>query len=65
MAKCCSIIDKRVHTVATQYYCMKITKQTVNLVYPCQTPTDSCNQPIHAITKEIRRKFPEDFGASF
>ena len=65
MTKRCFIIDKKFHTVPTQYYCMKITIRTVNLVYPCQTSTDSCNQPLHAITKEILRRFPEDFGASF
>lgn len=64
MTKRCSI-EKKVHTVATQYHCMKITKRTVNLVYPGRTPIDFCNQPLDAITKEILWRCPEDFGASF
>lgn len=56
------IIPKPVHTLATQYHCMKIIKQTVNYLNPGQTPVDVCDQPVYALTKEIQWRFPEDFG---
>ena len=56
------IIPKTVHTLATQYHCMKIIKGTVNFFNPGQTPIDTCDQPVHALTKEIQWRCPEELS---
>ena len=56
------IIPKKVHTLATQYHCMKIIKRTVSFLNPGQTSIDTCDQPVYALTKEIQWRFPEEFG---
>ena len=45
------IIPKKVHTLATHYHCMKITKRTMNFFNPGQTPIDTCDQLVYALTK--------------
>ena len=35
------IISKPVHTLETQYHCMKITKETINFLNPRQTAVDT------------------------
>ena len=47
------IIQKKVHTMATQYHCMKITKRTFNFLNPGQTPIDTFDQLVYALTKAI------------
>ena len=56
------IIPKKIHTVAIQYHFMKIIKRAVNFLNPGQTPTDTCDQPVYALTKEMQWRFPENFG---
>ena len=41
-----AVIPKKVHTLATQYHCMKILKRTVNFLNPGQTPIDTCDQSV-------------------
>ena len=47
------IIPKKVHTLATQYHYMKIIKRT-NFLNPGQTPNDTYDQPVYALTKETK-----------
>ena len=42
-----SIVPKKVHTLATQFYCVKIIKQSVRFLNPGETPIDSCDQPVN------------------
>ena len=56
------IIPIKVHTLATQYYCMKIIKRAANFLNPGQTPIDTCDKLAYALTKEIQWRFPEEFG---
>ena len=50
------------HTLATQYHCMKIIKRTVNFLNPVQTPIDTWDQLVYALTKEIQWEFSVEFG---
>ena len=51
---------QRNYTLATQYHCIKIIKGTVNFINPGQTPIDTFDQPVYALTKEIQQRFPID-----
>ena len=55
-------IDEPVHTLDMQYHCMNIISNTINTLNPGQTPVDTANQPIFALTKEliIQDKFGPD-----
>ena len=52
------IIPKRLHTLGTQYYCMKIIEQSVKFLNLGHAP----NQPVYALTIEIRWRFPKEVG---
>ena len=45
---------QRNYTLATQYHCIKIIKGTVNFLNPGQTPIDTFDQPVYALTKETQ-----------
>ena len=45
---------QRYYTLATQYHCMKMTKGTVNFLNPGQTPIDTFDQLVYALTKEMQ-----------
>ena len=56
------LIPQPVHTIQTQYHCMKIIKKMSNFLNPAQTPVDCCDQPVYALTKEIQFRLPNEFG---
>ena len=56
------LIRDKVHTLDTQYHCMKIIAETIKVINPDQTPIDICDQPVFALTKQIRWKFPSLFN---
>ena len=48
------LIRDKVHTLDTQYHCMKIIAETIKVINPDQTPIDICDQPVFALTKQIQ-----------
>ena len=58
------LIREKVHTFATQYHCMNIISKTISVINPNQTPVDTCDQPVYALTKQIQWRYPELFGNS-
>ena len=56
------MINKVVHTLETQYHVMNLNKKSTSFLNPGQTPVDTCDQPVYALTKTIQWKFPLDFG---
>lgn len=48
------LIRETVHTLDTQYHCMKIICDTIEVINDGQTPTDVCDQPVYALTKQIQ-----------
>ena len=57
-------IREKVHTLATQYHCMNIISKTISVINPNQTPVDTCDQPVYALTKQIQWRYPELFSNS-
>ena len=57
-------ITENVHTLATQYHCMNIISKTISVINPNQTPVDTCDQPVYALTKQMQWRYPELFGNS-
>ena len=49
-----SLIRAPGHTLDTQYHCISIIKSTINKINPGQTPVDSCDELVYALTKEIQ-----------
>ena len=45
-----------------QYHCMNIISNTINTLNPGQTPVDTADQPIFALTKELMIRFTDKFG---
>ena len=43
---------------------MNIISKTISVINPNQTPVDTCDQPVYALTKQIQRRYPELFGNS-
>ena len=58
------LIREKVHTLATQYHCMNIISKTISVINPNQTPVDTCDQPVYALTKQTQWRYPELFGNS-
>ena len=56
------LIREKVHTLNTQYHCMEIISKTIQLLNPNQTPVDTCDQSVYALTKLIQWAFPDIFG---
>ena len=56
------LIREKVHTLETQFHCMKIISKTIDFLNPGQTPIDVCDQPVYALTKQIQWKFPGQFN---
>ena len=58
-------INKRKSShVSTQYNCMNIISKTISVINPNQTPVDTCDQPVYALTKQTQWRYPELFGNS-
>ena len=51
------LIPQPVHTLQTQYHCMKIIKETRNFLNPEQIPFD---QPVYASTKKLTFRLPNE-----
>ena len=43
---------------------MNIICKTISVINPNQTPVDTCDQPVYALTKQIQWRYPELFGNS-
>ena len=56
------LIPQPVHTLQTQYHCMKSIKETVNSLNPEQISVDCCDQPVYALTKELQFRLPNEYG---
>ena len=54
-----------VHILEMQYHCMEINVNTINALNPGQTPVDTCDQPIYALTKEVQWRYPIKFQRYF
>ena len=54
-----------VHTLEMQYHCMEINVNTINALHPGQTPVDTCDQPVYALTKEVQWRYPLKFQRYF
>ena len=48
------LLREKLHTLSMQYHCMNIVTNTINKINPRQTPVDVCDQPIFALTKQIK-----------
>ena len=49
-----AVFPKQVHTLAAQYHCMRIIKQSASFLNLDQTPIDTCDQPRYALTREVQ-----------
>ena len=56
------LIKEPVHTLKAQYHCMNLIKTTISNINPGQIPADTCDQPVHALTKEIQWRYPAEFS---
>ena len=54
-----------VHTIDTQYHCTNIIKNTIEKLNPSQTPVDTCDQPVYALTKELQWRRPSELRITF
>ena len=48
------LIDKPVQTLRAQHHCMNIISDTIKYINPGQIPVDTCDQPVFALTKEVK-----------
>ena len=56
------MINKQVHTLETQHHVMSLNKKMTNFLNPSQTPVDTGDQPVYALTKTIQWLYPHNFG---
>ena len=57
------LINKQVHRLDTMYHVMNLNTKITNFLNSSQTPVDTCDQPVYALTKTIQWMFPETFGS--
>ena len=57
------MINKEVHMLDTMYHVMNMNKKITNFLNPSQTPVDTCDQPVYALTKTIQWMYPETLGS--
>ena len=53
------LIDQPIQTLDMQYHCMNIISNTTNTLNRGQIPTDTADQKIFALTKELMIQFPD------
>ena len=58
------LIREKVHTSATQHHYMNIISKIISVINPNQTPVDTSNQSVYALTKKIQWHYPELFSNS-
>ena len=56
------LIDAPIHTLDTQYHCMKIFEKTTLLLNPGQIFVDESDQPVYRLLKELQWRFSDRFG---
>ena len=56
------LIDAPLHTLDTQYHCMKIVEKTTQLLNPGQIFVNESDQPIYRLLKEFQWRFSNRFG---
>ena len=56
------LIDAPIHTLDTQYHCMKIVEKTTQLLNPGQIFVNESDQPIYTLLKEFQWRFSNRFG---
>ena len=57
------MINKEVHRSDTMYHVMNLSNKITNFLNPSQTPVDTCDQPVYALTKTIQWMYPETLGS--
>ena len=57
------MINKELHRLDKMYHVMNLNKKTTNFLNPSQTPVDTCDQPVHGLTKTIQWMYPETLGS--
>ena len=57
------MINKEVHRLDTMHHVMNMNKKITNFLNPSQTPVDTCDQPVYALTKTIQWMYPETLGS--
>ena len=55
------MIDAPIHTLDTQYHCMKIVEETTQL-NPGQIFVHESDQPVYRLLKELQWRFSSRFG---
>ena len=56
------LLSDKVNTLDMQCHTMKLNKKAVNALNPGQTPVDTSDCPIYALTKEAIYRFPHKFS---
>ena len=57
------LIDAPIHTLDTQYHCMKIFEKTTLLLNPGQIFVDESDQPVYRLLKELQWRNSSRFGS--
>ena len=57
------MINKEVHRLDTMYHIINLNNKITNFFNPSQTPVDTCDQPVYALTKTIEWMHPEALGS--
>ena len=55
------LINEKVNTPKSQYHCMGIIKKTINFTNKGQVPIDASNQPVYAISKEVKIRYSSEY----
>ena len=53
------MINEEVHRLDKMYHVMNRNKKITNVLNPSQTPVDTCDQPVCALTKTIQWMYPK------
>ena len=56
------LIDAPIHTLDTQYHCMKIVEKTTQLLNLGQIFVNESDQPVYRLLKELHWRFSNRFG---
>ena len=57
------MINKEVDRLNRMYHVMNLNKKITNFLNPSQTPVDTSNQSVYALTKTIQWMYPETLGS--
>ena len=59
------MINESVDTLKAQYHTMEMNQKTTKALNPEQTPVDTSDQPVFALTKEVQLRFYDQFKEYF